>query len=113
MYPSGEWRGYWEQPGWGRQPMTGLVLHFADGRIEGEGRDVVGRFTFSGEYDERGHVVLVKQYLKKHQVLYQGTYDGEGTIFGQWSISSLWSGNFALAPVHAEPDPDAPIEEIR
>ena len=25
MYPSGPWRGYWEQREWGRQPMRDLV----------------------------------------------------------------------------------------
>src|SRR5690242_12032352 len=99
MYPSGVWRGHWDQQGWGRQPMGPLVLRFENGRIEGEGRDMVGPFTFAGEYDDRGAIRMVKQYLGRHQVLYQGTYDGEGTIFGQWSIPPFWSGSFALSPV--------------
>ena len=84
MYPSGVWRGYWDQQGCGRQLMGPLALRFRDGRIEGEGRDVIGRFTFAGEYDDHGAIRMVKQYLGRHQVLYQGTYDGEGTIFGEW-----------------------------
>jgi hypothetical protein len=98
MYPSGPWRGFWEQQFWGHQVMRDLVLRFADGQVEGAGIDVVGRFTFQGHYDNAGHVVLVKQYLNRHQVLYTGRYDGEGTIFGEWSIGSIWRGPFALSP---------------
>jgi hypothetical protein len=79
--------------------MGPLVLRFENGRIDGEGRDVIGPFTFEGEYDDGGAIRMVKQYLGRHQVFYQGTYDGEGTIFGQWSIPPLWSGSFALSPV--------------
>lgn len=112
MYPSGTWRGYWEQQLWGRQPMGPLVLRFADGRIEGEGRDVIGPFVFEGEYDAQGAIRMVKQYLGRHQVIYTGTYDGEGTIFGRWSIPPFWSGPFALSPVVGRAPPDAPIEEF-
>ncbi len=116
MYPSGVWRGWWEQYGWGRQPMGPLVLRFADGRIEGEGRDVVGPFTFTGAYDDHGAIRMVKQYLGRHQVHYQGTYDGEGTILGRWSIPPLippfGSGSFALSPVIGKPPADAPIEDL-
>jgi hypothetical protein len=111
MYPSGSWRGYWEQPLWGRQPMRDLTLRFAEGVVEGEGRDVIGRFTFRGNYDDRGAVRMVKQYLGRHAVLYQGIYDGEGTIFGQWSIGEL-RGPFALSPAGVRGDPEAPIEEL-
>jgi hypothetical protein len=112
MYPSGTWRGYWEQTFFGRQPMGPLVLRFQDGRIEGEGRDVIGPFTFEGEYDEQGAIHMVKQYLGRHQVRYHGSYDGEGTIFGKWSIPPLSSGPFALSPVFGKPAADAPIEEL-
>jgi hypothetical protein len=112
MYPSGPWRGYWEQQLFGRQPMNELVLRFADGKVRGQGRDCIGRFTFQGRYDDRGSVTLVKQYLGRHQVLYQGTYDGEGTLFGRWSIGEEWSGPFALSPVRARPQADAPIEPL-
>jgi hypothetical protein len=114
MYPSGNWRGYWDQEVFGRQPMGPLALHFHDGQIEGEGRDIIGPFAFEGEYDEHGSVRLVKQYLgeRTHQVFYQGTYDGEGTIFGEWQIPPYWRGSFALSPVVSRPRADAPIEEL-
>lgn len=112
MYPSGVWRGYWEQEGWGRQPMGPLALRFADGRIEGEGRDVIGPFVFTGEYDGHGSIRMVKQYLGRHRVQYSGSYDGEGTLFGRWSIPPRWSGPFALSPVVGQPPADLSIEEL-
>ena len=112
MYPSGPWRGYWDQPAFGRQPMNDLVLRFDRGVVEGEGRDFVGRFTFLGNYDNRGNVLMMKQYLGKHRVLYRGVYDGEGTLFGTWSIGNRFSGLFALSAVRSQAAPDAPIQDI-
>ncbi|MEK6234735.1 MAG: hypothetical protein N2C14_08485, partial [Planctomycetales bacterium] len=61
MYPSGTWKGYWEQEGIGRQPMGELQLRFSpSGVVEGEGRDLVGAFRFTGEVSERGSITLVK-----------------------------------------------------
>jgi hypothetical protein len=111
VFISGTWRGYWEQTFWGRQPMHDLVLRFADGRVEGSGVDIIGRFTFSGTYDEHGNVKLTKQYVGKHAVLYRGTYDGEGTIFGRWSIGKLFSGPFALT-LSGQSAADAPVIHI-
>jgi hypothetical protein len=112
MDPSGRWRGHWEQEIWGRQPMHDLVLRFTAGRIEGYGTDIIGPFTFQGEYDQSGAVVLVKHYILRHQVLYRGRYDGEGTIFGEWTIGDLWRGPFALSPDGFEIPEDAPILAI-
>jgi hypothetical protein len=121
MYPSGKWRGWWEQAGWGRQPMEEFVLHFANGAIEGRGRDVVGAFLFTGAYDGQGSVRMVKQYIGKHKIYYDGTYDGEGTIAGIWSSfptdcyipglsdPRLCSGPFAINPVIERPAPDQHI----
>jgi hypothetical protein len=92
--------------------MNNLVLHFGGGTVRGEGRDVIGVFTFAGTYDSCGRVRMVKQYVGKHQVLYEGTYDGEGTIYGEWSIASLWRGPFALSPAPVHIDPDSPIEPL-
>lgn len=114
MYPSGTWRGHWDQEIFGRQPMGPLVLRFDDGRIDGEGRDIIGPFTFAGEYDEHGAVRMVKQYhgSRTHQVFYHGRYDGEGMIFGEWEIPPIWKGSFALSPAAGKPPADAPIEEL-
>jgi hypothetical protein len=117
MYPSGRWEGFWVQEWLGRQAMTPFTLNFADGRITGNGRDVVGRFTFTGEYDEAtGAVRLVKQYVGKHRVLYVGQPDGEGSIQGTWSIGNsgekCHTGPFLLRPPLAKPRGDEPIQEI-
>ena len=113
MYPSGRWEGFWEQAMWGRQPMRAFELHFRDGEITGGGRDIVGVFTFSGAYDTRtGRVLMVKQYLGKHRVAYDGMPDGEGSIAGTWSIGQDWTGPFLLRPVVERPAEDAPIHEL-
>jgi hypothetical protein len=111
MYPSGRWRGFWQQIHLGRQSMRDLVLYFSADEIEGRGVDVVGPFTFHGTYDGAGNVTLIKRY-RLHQVLYEGRYDGEGTIFGEWSIAPFWRGPFALTPQSSAPPADAAIQEI-
>ncbi len=113
MYPSGRWEGFWVQEFWGRQAMTPFSLHFADGKVTGEGKDVIGRFTFSGTYDSAtGAVRMVKQYLGKHQVLYAGRPDGEGSIQGTWSLGPDWTGPFLIRPVVRKPTGEEPIQEI-
>jgi hypothetical protein len=92
--------------------MHNLKLEFSSGLIEGEGRDIIGRFTFHGTYDNVGAVRLVKQYIGRHQVAYVGTYDGEGTIHGRWFIGEKWSGTFALSPVRDAIAPNSPIEPL-
>lgn len=110
MFPSGRWKGFWEQPGLGREWMQPLDLHFVDGHIHGQGCDCVGLFRFTGTYTPDGKLSLVKQYLGQHQVFYEGHVDGEGTIRGQWSISGIFYGPFML---HPEVDvAELPISEI-
>ena len=115
MYPSGRWEGFWQQEGWGRQPMTAFTLNFAGGRVTGGGRDVIGPFTYVGEYDETtGRVVMVKQYVgpHRHQVGYVGQPDGEACIQGTWSIDEHHTGPFLLRPVVRRPTGEEPIQEI-
>jgi hypothetical protein len=111
MYPSGLWRGYWEQPLWGRQFMDDFTLKFHDGVVSGGGRDVIGLFLIKGEY-QGTHVSFVKQYVGKHKVVYAGEYDGEGTIHGRWHILGNGAGPFALSPTPPKSRQDAPIQEI-
>jgi hypothetical protein len=117
MYPSGRWEGFWVQEHYGRQSMREFELRFsADGNVTGNGKDVVGRFTFSGAYDARtGQVLLVKQYIGKHAVRYTGEPDGEGSIQGMWEITYLGvraTGTFLLRPVVDKPTADEPIYAI-
>lgn len=111
MHFSGSWRGFWEQRFYGRQLMHDLVLHFSDGKVKGSGVDVIGPFTFQGEYDGEGNVAMIKRYVGRHNVLYRGRFDGEGTIFGQWSIGTQWTGPFALSP-NLPRSVDGPIQDI-
>jgi hypothetical protein len=82
--------------------MEPLALRFADGRVEGEGQDCIGSFTFAGTYTDAGELSMVKQYTGGHAVRYEGRVDGEGEVVGQWSVSSDWFGPFALKPIIAD-----------
>lgn len=113
MYPSGHWRAFWQQAGYGRQEMSDLRLDFRDGTITGQGIDCVGLFTFSGTYDDQGSIVMIKQYVGKHRVLYHGKYDGEGSIHGNWTVEGIAFGPFAMTPLRGEDAGDRPIQEIR
>lgn len=116
MYPSGRWEGFWVQEHYGRQQMRGFELHFKDGTISGGGKDIVGRFSMSGAYDVKtGRLLMVKQYLGKHAVRYIGDPDGEGSIQGNWEITTpagTASGTFLLRPVIRIPTGEEPIREI-
>lgn len=83
-----ECTGWWEQAGFGRQLMHALRLTFDDAVIKGQGRDLVGPFTISGTL-VGGRVFLEKQYFQAHAVNYSGTFDGEGTLQGMWSIHGM------------------------
>lgn len=112
MYPSGSWRGFWQQEFFGRQEMEQFELHFLEGRIRGQGTDIVGPFLFRGEYDDQGNVTLIKQYVGKHTVVYRGQPDGEGSILGTWAIGADWSGPFLMQPVRPRLPSDAPIRDL-
>ena len=118
MYPSGVWRGFWQQEGFGRQTMREFELRFKGERIVGSGTDIVGPFTVRGECNpSNGHVVMVKQYHNKHAVTYDGGPDGEGSIQGTWQIDGslfgvTWKGPFLMQPVVAPTPGDDGIREI-
>ncbi len=88
--------GWWEQSGWGRQPMLELQLAYANGCIQGSGVDVVGRFTMAGQVAPDGVVAIRKHYVGRHTVNYYGTSDGEGTLAGEWEIDG-WRGAWSIA----------------
>lgn len=62
--------GWWEQTGFGRQPMEQLCVQFDGGIVSGSGADVIGPFTITGRL-EQDRVVLVKRYLGLHSVDYK------------------------------------------
>jgi hypothetical protein len=112
VYQSGRWEGFWVQDIWGRQAMTPFFLTFAGEIVTGQGRDIIGQFTFAGEYDATtGQVRLVKQYIGKHQVFYLGQPDGEGSIQGTWHIGDH-KGPFLIRPALQKPRGDEPIQEM-
>ena len=76
--------GWWEQRWFGRRPMDHLRLDFAPPRIEGSGTDVIGPFVLDGVITAGGGVSLQKTYVGKHDVIYDGHYDGEGRMWGTW-----------------------------
>ncbi len=85
-FPSGRWAGFWEQDG--RRARMKLDLSFADERLTGDGRDVVGDFVLSGGYDKNsGKCRMCKTYLGQHDVDYDGRAGGDG-IRGLWRIAS-------------------------
>jgi hypothetical protein len=111
MFPSGLWRGFWEQKGYGRQFMSDFSLHFTDGKITGRGYDMVGIFVIHGQY-QGASIEFTKRYLGSHDVLYSGTYDGEGSIHGTWMIPHFDKGSFSLTPSPRKADPNDPVQEI-
>jgi hypothetical protein len=118
MYTSGAWDGFWEQAGWGRQPMQAFELNFGEKNdVLGQGVDVIGKFIVRGEYDKTtGIISFRKLYLGKHTVHYEGKPDGEGSILGTWLIESTWGdqkGPFMIKPVLKKPSGNEEIFEIK
>ena len=87
-FPSGKWVGFFiDKRLPGRHQME-MVLTFTGGRMSGEGRDRVGKFTIEGSYDlADGRCEWVKRYMKAHAVHYKGFGEGRG-IWGTWEISA-------------------------
>ena len=75
-------------------------MEFSAGLIRGSGRDVVGDFQMYGTMEPDGRVRLVKHYTGRHQVVYIGSYDGEGTMFGSWLIEML-TGSWSIKLLRA------------
>ena len=90
-----KYSGWWEQVGYGRQPMQNLLLRFDGEKITGSGSDCVGDFTFHGMI-QGSQVNLLKQYIGKHQIEYRGVSDGEGTYFGNWYLLGYVGGKWLL-----------------
>jgi hypothetical protein len=107
-----ECTGWWQQRGMGRQPMNELKLDFRGPTIAGSGTDVIAPFTIAGKFRNDGTVELLKQYYRRHSVLYVGNYDGEGTLCGRWDIAGF-QGEWLiqLRKPHGGLE-DEPIEEI-
>lgn len=103
--------GWWQQAGYGRQPMHQLVIHFEQSQIVGSGIDLIAPFTLNGNLRPDGVVEIVKQYAARHAVLYVGQYDGEGTFYGTWDIDGL-QGQWSIKVVRPEGQSDFKDQEI-
>lgn len=88
-----------------------LVLEFGNGRITGEGRDVVGPFVIDGRYDANRECHWTKFYVGQHDVFYAGRKQGRG-IAGTWELNGL-RGGFRLWPLaHGSGEDDSVGEEL-
>ncbi len=88
--------GWWEQLFHGRQPMDGLRLAVAGHEINGVGTDIIGPFTLQGLISDDGRVSILKDYLGRHSVRYEGQHDGEGRMWGVWSLPGF-NGRWMIA----------------
>ena len=79
--------GWWQQSGFGRQPMQRLHLVIEQDQVSGSGEDIIASFTLQGRIRADGALEMIKQYHQRHSVLYVGRYDGEGCLHGTWDIS--------------------------
>ena len=75
--------------------MRDLSIAIRAGRLTGAGVDVVGRFDLAGSLAGAGTVVLTKRYAGRHTVTYAGWHDGEGRLWGHWSLLGL-SGRWMI-----------------
>jgi hypothetical protein len=101
--------GWWEQRWYGRQPMEQLRIAVAPPRIEGAGIDCIGSFVLSGSIEAGGNVTLQKSYVGKHDVAYDGHYDGEGRLWGTWTCGPD-SGRWMITLRHASDEAELPAD---
>ena len=75
-----------------------LHLNFANGKLEGDGNDDVGRFLIRGRYDAATREChWTKSYIGAHDVFYNGYREGKG-IWGTWEITIKYHGGFHIWP---------------
>ncbi|PNY36337.1 hypothetical protein C2E31_13475 [Rhodopirellula baltica] len=101
--------GWWEQDGYGRQPMSDFQLSFTNGRIFGSGTDMVGDFEMEGVLEE-GKIYLRKQYIGKHEIEYHGISVGEGGYTGIWSGLGYPGGKWFIGVIRSASASD--VQEI-
>jgi hypothetical protein len=102
-FPSGAWTGFYLQSWLPGRHTTNLQLTCSEGRLIGEGKDGVGRYTVDGSYDlKTGQCQWTKQYVGRHSIAYKGTNEGSG-IWGVYELKQLWGlltehGGFYIWP---------------
>ncbi len=103
--------GWWQQSGYGQQPMRQLCLNFTGNTITGQGIDVIAPFTLAGQVREDGAVEILKHYIRRHSVLYVGQYDGEGLFYGHWDIQGQ-RGEWSIKLLRSNSTEADDIQEI-
>lgn len=89
-FPSGEWEGFYLQ--YGTQHKMTCMLDFKDGKVTGSGSDIIGAFSWKGNYDvKEGNCQIVKHYLGQHDVYYSGYVDENG-FWGHWKHFGIGEG---------------------
>ncbi len=58
-----------------------------DGKVDGKGDDDIGKFVWEGSVSGNA-LNMIKQYVGKHKVEYQGSIDGR-KLAGNWKINNL------------------------
>ena len=112
LMPKFQVDGWWEQSGYGRQPMTNLIIEFTNGQLDGSGDDIVGPFVLSGHI-QGDQIVIHKQYLGQHTIDYHGTSDGEGVYFGDWTSCGHVGGKWSIRVRSVAKGSENVITEIR
>ena len=88
------WRGRFEQDGqWNEMQFQNMVLDL-DGRLWGNGSDVIGQFELKGTRHGQ-QVTINKHYHGAHTVHYNG-HEQQGHITGNWNIPGNCQGQFEL-----------------
>jgi len=100
---SGRWSGTWTLI---PEEYTEVIeLAFHEGRIWGFGRDGNGNFEYSGEYDDRVGISLLKTYTSRNSEdvitrrIYKGMWDGRRLSGGWFNEQNIWvAGSFHMWP---------------
>ncbi len=100
-FPSGPWVGFFLQKDLPGKHWMELRLNFAQGVMQGEGRDWVGNFVLRGRYElSDGTCYWTKSYIERHDVFYKGFNEGKG-IWGTWELDlhgQQYRGGFHIWP---------------
>ena len=98
LFPSGPWIGFYNYRPGGERHWMELNLNFANGALNGDGKDDVGLFFIRGRYDAgKGECHWTKTYVGRHEVFYHGFREGKG-LWGRWEIGILAHGGFHIWP---------------
>src|SRR5580692_9324069 len=110
-FPSGKWGGFFTDKRKPGKHQMEMVLTFAQGKMIGSGRDMVGAFVIDGAYQlNDGKCMWIKQYVGGHAVGYRGFNEGKG-IWGTWDLPGTTStGGFHIWP-EGMSDPSQPVLE--